>query len=134
MEEIEAELAALARLSGKASGRIRVTATEDVTRAVLTAELPKLARTSDIKVEIIRSGLWALTGHRAQRSHAGVRDGRAKWQEDMIAVRIASQQSHGSRRHPITILRKPTTAEESTQELVEQKLHQVLRLPNARRA
>ncbi|HEY4171059.1 MAG TPA: LysR family transcriptional regulator [Reyranella sp.] len=87
LEEIEAELAALAELRDKPTGTIRITATEYAADQIL---LPKLARLlpsyPDIKVEIVID--YGLTDIVAQRFDAGVRSGE-QVAKDMIAVRIA---------------------------------------------
>jgi DNA-binding transcriptional LysR family regulator len=87
LEEIEAELGALAELRDKPAGTIRITATEYAADEIL---LPKLAKLlpfyPDIKVEIVID--YGLTDIVAQRFDAGVRSGE-QVARDMIAVRIA---------------------------------------------
>lgn len=87
IEEIEAELYAVSELREKPAGRIRITATEYATDAIL---LPKLAKLlpdyPDIKVEIVID--YGLTDIIAERLDAGVRSGE-QVASGMIAVRIA---------------------------------------------
>lgn len=87
LEEIEAELEALAELREKPAGTIRITTTEHAADAILLPKLTKLLREySDIKVEIVID--YGLTDIVAQRLDAGVRSGE-QVAKDMIAVRIA---------------------------------------------
>ena len=85
-EEIEAGLAAVRELRDKPAGTIRITATENVTEAILLPKLSKVLRAyPDIKVEITID--YGLTDIVAQRFDAGVRHGE-QVAKDMIAVRI----------------------------------------------
>jgi DNA-binding transcriptional LysR family regulator len=88
LEEIEAELGALAELRDKPAGTIRITATEYAADVILLPKLAKLLPSyPDIKVEIVID--YGLTDIVAQRFDAGVRSGE-QVAKDMIAVRIAS--------------------------------------------
>ncbi|MBX9840875.1 MAG: LysR family transcriptional regulator [Xanthobacteraceae bacterium] len=87
LDEIEAELAAIAELREKPSGTIRITATEYASDTILVPKLAKLLRDyPDIHVEIIVD--YGLTDIVAERFDAGVRSGE-QVAKDMIAVRIA---------------------------------------------
>jgi DNA-binding transcriptional LysR family regulator len=86
LEEIDAELAALAELREKPAGTIRITAHEHALSTVLRPALKTfLPRYPDIKVEIVVD--YGLTDIVAQRYDAGVRSGE-QVAKDMIAVRI----------------------------------------------
>src|SRR5438477_5786232 len=86
LEEIEAEIQAVAELRNKPAGTIRITAMEYAADAILLPTLAKLLREyPDIKVEIIVD--YGLTDIVAQRFDAGVRSGE-QVAKDMIAVRI----------------------------------------------
>ncbi len=86
LDEIAAELAAVAELREKPSGTIRLTATEYATNTVLMPKLgPLLKKYPDIKVEIVVD--FGLTDIVAQRFDAGVRSGE-QVAKDMVAVRI----------------------------------------------
>jgi len=86
VDEIDAELAALAELREKPAGTIRITAHEHAVNTVLRPALKKfLPRYPDIKVEIVVD--YGLTDIVAQRYDAGVRSGE-QVAKDMIAVRI----------------------------------------------
>jgi DNA-binding transcriptional LysR family regulator len=86
LEEIYAEIQAVAELRDKPAGTIRITATEYAADAILLPKLAKLLRAyPDIKVEIIID--YGLTDIVAQRYDAGVRSGEQVG-KDMIAVRI----------------------------------------------
>ena len=86
LEEIEAEIQAVAELREKPAGTIRITATEYAADAILLPKLAKLLREyPDIKVEIVID--YGLADIVAQRYDAGVRSGE-QVAKDMIAVRI----------------------------------------------
>ena len=88
VDEIDAELAALAELREKPAGTIRITAHEHAVNTVLRPALKKfLPRYPDIKVEIVVD--YGLTDIVAQRYDAGVRSGE-QVAKDMIAVRIGT--------------------------------------------
>ena len=87
LEEIDAELAALSEFSGKPSGTIRISATENATSSVLMPVLGRLLpEYPDIKVEIIVD--YGLTDIAAEQFDAGVRPGEIVAQ-GMIAVPIS---------------------------------------------
>jgi DNA-binding transcriptional LysR family regulator len=84
--EINAEMAALSELRDKATGTVRITATENAAEAVLWPALEELLPNyPDIKVEIIID--YGLTDIVAGQVDAGVRFGE-QVAKDMIAVRI----------------------------------------------
>jgi len=86
IEEIEAELAALAALREKPAGTIRITAHDHAARAVLLPALAKLLpEYPDIKVEIVID--YGLTDIVTERIDAGIRTGEMV-AKDMIAIRI----------------------------------------------
>lgn len=86
LEEIDAELAAVAELREKPAGTIRITATEYAIDSVLIPKLGKLLREyPDIHIEMIVD--YGLTDIVAERYDAGVRSGE-QVAKDMIAVRI----------------------------------------------
>jgi DNA-binding transcriptional LysR family regulator len=86
LDEIAAELAAVAEFRERPSGTIRLTATEYATNTILLPKLgPLLKKYPDIKVEIIVD--FGLTDIVAQRFDAGVRSGE-QVAKDMVAVRI----------------------------------------------
>jgi DNA-binding transcriptional LysR family regulator len=86
IEEIEAELAALAALRDKPAGTIRITAHDHAVRAVLWPALEKLLPNyPEIRVEIVID--YGLTDIVAERFDAGVRTGEMV-AKDMVAVRI----------------------------------------------
>jgi len=88
VDEIEAELAAVAELRAKPAGTIRITATEFAIDTILLPKLAPLLRDyPDIKVEMIVD--YGLTDIVAQQYDAGVRSGE-QVAKDMIAVRIGS--------------------------------------------
>ena len=85
-EQIEAELAALSELRGKATGTIRITAGQHAAETVLWPKLAKFLKGyPDIKIEITVD--YGLTDIVAERYDAGVRLGE-QLAKDMIAVRI----------------------------------------------
>ncbi|GJH27020.1 LysR family transcriptional regulator [Caballeronia novacaledonica] len=85
-EEIEAELAAATELRDMPAGKIRITATDYVTKTILWPKLSKvLRRFPDIKVEIITD--YGLSDIVAERYDIGIRHG-DQVAKDMIAVRI----------------------------------------------
>jgi len=84
LEEIEAEIQAVAELREKPAGTIRITATEYAADAILLPKLAKLLREyPDIKVEIVID--YGLADIVAKRYDAGVRSGE-QVAKDMIAV------------------------------------------------
>ena len=86
IEEIEAELAALAALRDRPSGTIRITAHDHAVHTVLWPALVKLLPNyPDIRLEIIID--YGLTDIVAERFDAGVRSGEMV-AKDMVAVRI----------------------------------------------
>jgi|SRR5262249_2755430 len=86
LEEIDAEVAAIAELRDKPAGSIRITATDYATDTILWPKLTKFLRAyPDIKVEIITD--YGLTDIVSERYDAGVRAG-GQVAKDMIAVRI----------------------------------------------
>lgn len=86
LEEIEAELRALADLRGNPAGTVRITAGEHAAQTVLWPKLSKLLRQyPEIKVELIVD--YGLRDIVADRYDAGVRSGE-QIAKDMIAVRI----------------------------------------------
>ena len=86
LEEIEAELEALAELRDKPAGTIRITAGEHAAYTVLSPALAKFVpKYPDIKVEVNVD--YGFTDIVAQRYDAGVRIGE-QVAKDMIAVRI----------------------------------------------
>lgn len=88
-EEIEAEIAALSELRGKAAGTIRITAGEHAAISVLQPALKRfLSDHSEIKVEIIVE--YSLIDIVSAGYDAGVRMGE-KVAKDMIAVRIGPE-------------------------------------------
>ncbi len=88
-EEIEAEIAALGELRGKAAGTIRITAGEHPAISVLQPALKRfLPDHPDIKVEIIVD--YGLVDIVAAGYDAGVRMGE-QVAKDMIAVRIGPE-------------------------------------------
>ncbi|WP_114240714.1 LysR family transcriptional regulator [Dyella sp. C9] len=87
IDEIEAEVAAVAELRDKPAGTLRITATEHAADTVLWPRLATLLpQYPDIRVEIAID--YGLTDIVAQRYDAGVRPG-DQVAKDMIAVRIA---------------------------------------------
>jgi DNA-binding transcriptional LysR family regulator len=87
IEDIEAELAAVAELRDKPSGLIRITATDHAADAILWPRLaPVLRDYPDLGLEIVID--YGLTDIVTQRVDAGVRLG-DQVAKDMIAVRIA---------------------------------------------
>jgi DNA-binding transcriptional LysR family regulator len=84
LEEVAAELEALAEFRDRPAGTIRITATEYVVDTILWPKLAKfLPKYPDIKVELINDN--RLTDIVAQRYDAGVRSGE-QIAKDMIAV------------------------------------------------
>jgi DNA-binding transcriptional LysR family regulator len=115
LDEIEAEIAALAELRDKPSGTIRLTATE---HAAETIVLPALERIlplyPDIKVEIVID--YGLTDIVAERIDAGIRTGE-QVAKDMIAVRIGPDLTMAAAAAPAYLARhcKPHTPQELTE-------------------
>jgi DNA-binding transcriptional LysR family regulator len=86
LEEVEAELSAVAELRDRPNGTIRITATDFATDAILMPKLDRFLRDyPEIKVEIITD--YGLRDIVAERYDAGVRSGE-QVAKDMIAVRI----------------------------------------------
>src|SRR6201992_582336 len=86
LEEIDAELAALAELREKPAGRFRITLREHAAERVVWPALARLLpRYPDIQVELMVD--YGLTDIVAERYDAGVRLGE-QVAKDMIAVRI----------------------------------------------
>jgi DNA-binding transcriptional LysR family regulator len=86
-DAIEAELAVLGEMRGRAAGTVRITATEHSMRTLIWPRLePWLGLYPDVKVEI--SGDNRFTDIVAERFDIGVRLG-GDVAKDMIAVRIA---------------------------------------------
>ena len=85
-EDIQTELDALSAMSGKPSGKVRITAGLHVTESILWPKLqPMLRKFPDVQVEIIVD--YGLTNIVADRFDAGVRLGE-QVARDMVAVRI----------------------------------------------
>lgn len=88
-EEIEAEIAALGELRGKAAGTVRITAGEHAAISILQPALNRiLPGHPDIKVEIIVD--YALVDIVSGSFDAGVRLGE-QLAKDMVAVRIGPE-------------------------------------------
>jgi DNA-binding transcriptional LysR family regulator len=86
LDEIEAEVEALAELRDKPAGTIRLTSTEHATETIVLPALERiLPLYPDIKVEIVID--YGLTDIVAERIDAGIRTGE-QVAKDMIAVRI----------------------------------------------
>lgn len=86
LEEIDAELAALAALRDRPAGAIRITAHDHAVRTVLWPALQRLLPGHpDIKVEVVID--YGLTDVVAGRFDAGIRTGELV-AKDMVAVRI----------------------------------------------
>ena len=115
LDEIEAEIAALAELRDRPAGAIRLTATE---HAAETIVLPALERIlplyPDIKVEIVID--YGLTDIVAERIDAGIRTGE-QVAKDMIAVRIGPDLTMAAAAAPAYLARhgKPRTPQELTE-------------------
>lgn len=86
LDEVKAELAALADLRDKPVGTIRITATEYGANTLIWPKLSKVMKDyPDIKIELVTD--YALTDIVAQRFDIGVRFGDIV-EKDMIAVRV----------------------------------------------
>jgi len=86
LDEIEAEMAALAELRDKPSGTIRITAHDHAVRTVLWPALQRLLPDyPDINVEVVID--YGLTDIVAERYDAGIRSGEIV-AKDMVAVRV----------------------------------------------
>jgi len=115
LDEIEAEIDALAELRDRPSGTIRLTATE---HAAETIVLPALERIlplyPDIKVEIVID--YGLTDIVAERIDAGIRTGE-QVAKDMIAVRIGPDLTMAAAAAPAYLARygKPRTPQDLTE-------------------
>jgi DNA-binding transcriptional LysR family regulator len=115
LDEIEAEVEALAELRDKPAGTIRLTATE---HAAETIVLPALERIlplyPDIKVEIVID--YGLTDIVTERIDAGIRTGE-QVAKDMIAVRIGPDLTMAAAASPAYLARhgKPRTPQELTE-------------------
>ncbi|MDB5710005.1 MAG: LysR family transcriptional regulator [Sphingomonas bacterium] len=115
LDEIEAEVEALAELRDKPAGTIRLTATEHATETIV---LPALERIlpfyPDIKVEIVID--YGLTDIVAERIDAGIRTGE-QVAKDMIAVRIGPDMCMAAAASPAYLAKhgKPRTPQELTE-------------------
>lgn len=115
LDEIEAEIEALAELRDRPAGTIRLTATE---HAAETIVLPALERIlplyPDIKVEIVID--YGLTDIVAERIDAGIRTGE-QVAKDMIAVRIGPDLTMAAAAAPAYLERhgKPRTPQDLTE-------------------
>ena len=86
LEEIDAEIAAVAELGDKPMGTIRITATDHVVDSVLWPRLgPVLEQYPDVRVEI--NSEYRMVDIAAERFDIGVRFG-DQVQQDMVAVRL----------------------------------------------
>ena len=86
LEEIEAEIAAVADLGERPSGTVRITAIDSVIDSVLWPRLaPVLEKYPDVRVEL--SSDYRLVDVAAERYDIGVRYG-DQVQKDMVAVRL----------------------------------------------
>jgi DNA-binding transcriptional LysR family regulator len=86
LDEIEAEMAALADLRDRPSGTIRITAHDHAVRTVLWPALARLLPDyPDINVEVVID--YGLTDIVAERYDAGIRSGEIV-AKDMVAVRV----------------------------------------------
>ena len=87
LDEIEAELAAVADIREKPAGTVRITATDYATRTILWPRLARVLRDyPEIRVEITTD--YGLSDIVADRYDIGVRNG-DQVAKDMIAVRVA---------------------------------------------
>ena len=99
LEEIEAEIAAVAELGDKVAGTVRITATDVAIDAVLWPRLAKvLGQYPDLRVELHSD--YRLVDIAAERYDIGVRYG-DQVQKDMVAVRLTA-------REPMTIVAAPS--------------------------
>lgn len=98
LEEIEAEIAAVAELGDKVAGTIRITAIDHVIDTVLWPRLARvLERYPDLRLEI--SADYRMVDVAAERYDIGVRYG-DQVQKDMVAVRLTPEL-------PMTIVAAP---------------------------
>jgi DNA-binding transcriptional LysR family regulator len=99
LDEIEAEVEALAELRDKPAGTIRLTATEHATETIVLPALERiLPLYPDIKVEIVID--YGLTDIVAERIDAGIRTGE-QVAKDMIAVRIGPDMCMAAAASPV---------------------------------
>jgi DNA-binding transcriptional LysR family regulator len=115
LDEIEAEVEALAELRDKPAGTIRLTATEHATEAIVLPALERiLPLYPDIKVEIVID--YGLTDIVAERIDAGIRTGE-QVAKDMIAVRIGPDMCMAAAASPAYLARygKPRAPQDLTE-------------------
>jgi DNA-binding transcriptional LysR family regulator len=115
LDEIEAEVEALAELRDKPAGTIRLTATEHATETIVLPALERiLPLYPDIKVEIVID--YGLTDIVAERIDAGIRTGE-QVAKDMIAVRIGPDMCMVAAAAPAYLARygKPRTPQDLTE-------------------
>ncbi|MDB5673838.1 MAG: LysR family transcriptional regulator [Sphingomonas bacterium] len=115
LDEIEAEVEALAELRDKPAGTIRLTATEHATETIVLPALERiLPLYPDIKVEIVID--YGLTDIVAERIDAGIRTGE-QVAKDMIAVRIGPDMCMAAAASPAYLARygKPRTPQDLTE-------------------
>ena len=115
LDEIEAEVEALAELRDKPAGTIRLTSTEHATETIVLPALERiLPRYPDIKVEIVID--YGLTDIVAERIDAGIRTGE-QVAKDMIAVRIGPDMCMAAAASPAYLARygKPRTPQDLTE-------------------
>lgn len=126
LDEVKAELAALADLRDTPAGTIRITATDYAAQTLVWPKLSKvLLDYPDIKVEIVSD--YALTNIVSERFDIGVRFGDII-EKDMIAVRIGPDRRFVVVGAPAYLQRRP--APTSPQQLVEHNCI-TLRLPTS---
>jgi DNA-binding transcriptional LysR family regulator len=115
LDEIEAEVEALAELRDKPAGTIRLTSTEHATETIVLPALERiLPLYPDIKVEIVID--YGLTDIVAERIDAGIRTGE-QVAKDMIAVRIGPDMCMAAAASPAYLARygKPRTPQDLTE-------------------
>ena len=115
LDEIEAEIEALAELRDKPAGTIRLTSTEHATETIVLPALERiLPLYPDIKVEIVID--YGLTDIVAERIDAGIRTGE-QVAKDMIAVRIGPDMCMVAAASPAYLARygKPRTPQDLTE-------------------
>jgi DNA-binding transcriptional LysR family regulator len=115
LDEIEAEVEALAELRDKPAGTIRLTSTEHATETIVLPALERiLPLYPDIKVEIVID--YGLTDIVAERIDAGIRTGE-QVAKDMIAVRIGPDMCMVAAASPAYLARygKPRTPQDLTE-------------------
>jgi DNA-binding transcriptional LysR family regulator len=115
LEEIDAELGALAAFRDKPGGTIRLTAVDYAVDRILWPKLvPFLRRYPDIKVEIVVD--YGLSDIVAERYDAGIRGGE-QVARDMIAVRISPNMRMAVVGSPACLRKRPLP--QRPQDLVE---------------